>query len=74
MVEGYYYVYISTNPGKSTLYTGFSGDLKQRMQRHYQNKGKKDTFAGRYYCYKLVYFETYSDVNQAIQRERKSKI
>jgi putative endonuclease len=73
MVEGYYFVYITTNPGKSTFYTGFSNDLKQRVQRHYLNRGKKDTFAGRYYCHKLVYYETHTDVNQAIRREKEIK-
>ncbi|MCI0693611.1 GIY-YIG nuclease family protein [candidate division KSB1 bacterium] len=73
MQKGNYYVYITTNPGKTTLYTGVTNDLKLRLQQHYQNRGKKDSFAGRYYCYKLVYFETYSDINQAIQREKEIK-
>ena len=73
MQKGNYYVYITTNPGKTALYTGVTNDLKRRMQQHYQNRGKKETFAGRYYCYKLVYFETCSDINLAIRREKEIK-
>ncbi|MGH7495767.1 MAG: GIY-YIG nuclease family protein [bacterium] len=73
MPKGYYYVYITTNPGKTAFYTGVTNDLKRRLQQHYQNRGKRETFAGRYYCYKLVYFETYSDINLAIQREKEIK-
>ncbi len=73
MQKGNYYVYITTNPGKTALYTGVTSDLKLRSQQHYRNRGKKETFAGRYYCYKLVYFETYADINQAIRREKEIK-
>ena len=73
MQKGNYYVYITTNPGKTTLYTGVTNDLKLRLQQHYHNRGKKESFAGRYYCYKLVYFETYSDIKQAIRREKEIK-
>lgn len=73
MAKGNYYTYITTNPGKSVLYVGMTNDLKSRMQQHFENRGKKDNFAGRYYCYKLVYYETYSDVNQAIRREKEIK-
>jgi putative endonuclease len=68
-----YFVYITTNPGKSVLYTGVTNDLKIRIKEHQSNKGKKETFAGRYYCYKLIYFEHYSDINIAIEREKEIK-
>jgi len=73
MGKGNYYVYITTNPGKSVLYTGVTNDLKVRLLQHYQNRGNKKTFSGRYYCYKLLNFETYSDINQAIAREKEIK-
>jgi len=73
MVAGHYFVYITTNPGRSTLYVGVTNDLQIRVQRHYLNKGNKKTFTGRYYCYKLVYFESFSDVNDAIAREKEIK-
>jgi putative endonuclease len=73
IAKGNYYVYITTNPGKTVLYTGVTNDLKLRLQQHYQNRGNKRTFAGRYYCYRLLYFEVYTDINQAIAREKEIK-
>ncbi len=68
-----YYTYITTNPGKTTFYTGVTNDLSRRLQEHYENRGKNKTFAGRYFCYKLVYFEQCSDVRAAIFREKEIK-
>ncbi|MGB3850506.1 MAG: GIY-YIG nuclease family protein [Tunicatimonas sp.] len=73
MLAGNYFVYITTNPGRTVLYTGVTNDLRTRMQQHYENRGNKETFAGRYYCYKLVYYERFSDVNQAIAWEKEVK-
>lgn len=70
---GNYYVYITTNPGKTVLYTGVTNDLKRRLYEHYKNKGIKKTFVGRYYCYKLIYYEYYPDIKQAILREKEIK-
>ena len=73
MIKGNYYVYITTNPGKTVLYVGVTNNLELRLRQHYLNKGNKKTFAGRYYCYKPIYYETYSDINQAIEREKEIK-
>ncbi len=73
MLGGNYFVYITTNPGKTVLYTGMTNDLQTRLQQHYANRGNKKTFAGRYYCYRLLYFERFSDVQQAIDREKEIK-
>jgi putative endonuclease len=68
-----YFVYITTNPGKPVLYTGVTNDIEVRIKQHYNNRGKKETFAGKYYCYKLIYYERYQDVNMAIEREKEIK-
>ena len=68
-----YFVYITSNPGKTVLYTGVTNDLGNRIFQHFENRGKKKTFAGRYYCYKLIYFEDFHDMNQAIEREKEIK-
>lgn len=73
MSKGNYFVYITTNPGKKVLYTGVTNDLEIRMREHYKNRGKANTFAGKYYYYKLIYFERYTDVNMAIEREKEIK-
>ncbi len=71
--KGNYYVYITTNPGKTVLYTGVTNNLKRRLYEYYINRGNKKHFATRYYCYKLIYYEHYTDINQAIIREKEIK-
>lgn len=65
-----YYIYIITNPRKSVLYTGVTNDLERRVSEHYENRGKPETFAGKYFCYNLIYWEQFSDINDAIAREK----
>ncbi len=73
MQKGNYFVYITTNPGKTVLYTGVTNDLSRRLLEHYKNRGSKKNFAGKYYCYKLLYYEYFTDINQAIFREKEIK-
>ncbi len=68
-----YYVYITTNPGKTVLYIGITNDLYRRLAEHYENKGNISSFAGKYYCYNLVYYEELQFVNDAIAREKELK-
>jgi putative endonuclease len=68
-----YFIYITTNPTKSTLYIGVTNDLRDRIRRHKENRGKPNTFAGKYYCYNLIYFERFGDINHAISREKELK-
>lgn len=69
-----YYVYITTNPEKTVLYTGVTNNLQQRMSQHYENRGKPESFAGKYYCYNLIYYEEYTEIKQAIEREKEIKL
>jgi putative endonuclease len=69
-----YFVYIITNPGKTVLYTGVTYDLQERLNQHKANRGKPETFAGRYYCYKLLYYERHTYVQHAIEREKEIKL
>ncbi|PIQ21470.1 MAG: endonuclease [Cytophagales bacterium CG18_big_fil_WC_8_21_14_2_50_42_9] len=73
MLKGNYFVYITTNPSKTVLYTGVTNDLPTRMRQHYENRGNSKNFAGKFYCYRLSYYERYSDVNMAIEREKEIK-
>ena len=68
-----FYVYILTNPNKTTLYIGFTENLTRRLETHKHNKGTSKSFAGKYYCYILVYYEVYQYVNEAIAREKELK-
>lgn len=38
-----------------------------------KNKGKSTNFAGKYYCYNLVYFEHFTNIKDAIAREKQLK-
>ena len=67
------YVYILTNPGKQVLYIGVTNNLKRRIREHEMNKGNRLTFTGKYYCYKLIYFEEYNSPIEAIKREKEIK-
>jgi putative endonuclease len=68
-----YNVYIVTNSKRTTLYTGISNNLAQRLVEHYLNRGKPQTFPGRYYCYNLLHFESFDYVEDAIAREKEIK-
>lgn len=68
-----YYVYIVTNPERTVLYTGVTNDIVQRVIEHYSNRGIKETFAGKYYCYNLIFYEEFRYVNDAIAREKEIK-
>jgi putative endonuclease len=43
------------------------------VQEHFANKGNKSTFAGRYFCFNLLYFEQFDRVEHAIAREKEIK-
>jgi putative endonuclease len=70
---GNYFVYIVTNVGRTVLYIGITNDLKRRLVEHFENRGKPATFAGKYFCHKLVYYEHFQFANQAIDREKQLK-
>ncbi|MGW9684659.1 GIY-YIG nuclease family protein [Flagellimonas sp. 2504JD1-5] len=69
-----YHVYILTNKNKTVLYTGMTNHLSRRLLEHRENMhlGKK-TFAARYNCQHLVYYEKFSWVHDAIVREKEIK-
>ncbi len=66
-----YFVYITTNKNRKVLYTGVTNSLARRIKEHEADaKTEKQTFAGKYNCFHLVYFERYQFINQAIEREK----
>ncbi|WP_299502332.1 GIY-YIG nuclease family protein [Mucilaginibacter sp.] len=64
---------MTTNPEKTVLYIGVTNDLSRRLFEHTENKGNPKTFAGKYYCYNLVYFEHFTHIVFAIEREKQLK-
>ena len=70
-MEKQYFIYIVTNKNHSVLYAGVTNDLKRRV---YEHKNKlADGFTKKYNIDKLVFYEIYNDVNEAILREKQIK-
>jgi putative endonuclease len=65
------YVYILTNKNNTVLYTGVTNNLTRRLLEHKHKVNK--CFTSRYNVYKLVYYETHSNIRDAIYREKKIK-
>ena len=69
-----YYIYILTNYTKTVLYIGVTNNLKRRISEHFIGKILKENhFTAKYKCHYLVYFEEFTDVKQAIAREKELK-
>ena len=66
-----FWVYIMTNQHDSVLYVGMTNDLSRRISEH--RSGEVPGFTADYQCYKLVYHEHHSDVEEAIAREKQLK-
>ncbi len=66
------YVYILSNAGNSVLYVGITSDLTQRMQQH-KSGFFKNSFTSKYRINKLVYYELFQDITDAIAREKQIK-
>ena len=60
-----------TNKGNTVIYVGMTNDVQSRVRDHKQgvNKG----FTKQYACTKLVYYEEYQWVQDAIAREKQLK-
>ena len=69
--EKYYYVYINTNKWHSVLYTGVTDNLTNR--HNHKTKLNKNSFTAKYNVDKLVYYETFNNVYDAITREKQIK-
>ncbi|MDD4211529.1 MAG: GIY-YIG nuclease family protein [Clostridia bacterium] len=66
-----YYVYILSNYNNKMLYIGVTNNLERRL---YEHKNELiDGFTKKYNIHKLVYYECTTDINSAIEREKKLK-
>ena len=71
MMTKQYYVYIMTNIRNTVLYGGVTKDLIKRV---YEHKAKlADGFTKKYNIVKLVYYEVFEDIENAILREKQIK-
>ena len=65
-----YHVYIMSNRSQ-TLYVGVTNNLIRRVFEH--RNPSTTSFTSRYHVTRLVYFEPFSDVRLAIEREKRIK-
>ena len=65
------YIYFMANERNNVLYLGVTSRLLRRVAEHQAkvNKG----FTSKYNCVKLVYFERFSSISDAISREKQLK-
>lgn len=66
------FIYIVTNKNNTTLYVGVTSNLPTRILQHKQKK-YKDSFTARYNLDKLVYWESFQEIGDAITREKQIK-
>ncbi len=66
-----FHVYILASKRNGTLYIGVTNDIAARLDLHRQGKGSE--FVQRYNVYNLVYVESYTHVEEALQREKQLK-
>ncbi len=65
------HVYFMANKNNTVIYIGVTGNLLKRVYQH-KTKTYKG-FTSKYNCDKLVYFEEFMDINEAISREKQLK-
>ena len=66
------FVYIITNKSNSTLYIGVTNNIVRRVQQH-KDKINIKSFTARYNLNKLVYYEAFQMIGDAIAREKQLK-
>jgi putative endonuclease len=66
-----YYVYILASRPGGALYVGVTNDLVRRVWEH--RNGFADSHTKRYRIFRLVYYEIYPSIVDAIQREKNVK-
>jgi len=71
------YVYIMTNKRNTVLYTGVTSNLIKRVYEHKtcfkQSEAANESFTRKYNINKLVYYEVFDNMQNAISREKQIK-
>jgi putative endonuclease len=67
------YVYILASEKNGTLYIGVTSDLVKRVYQHKTHAMGAKSFSAKYSVLKLVYYEEFGDIYNAINREKRLK-
>ena len=70
-MEGKGYIYFMTNRSNNVLYIGVTNSLTRRIVEHAEGHGS--VFTSKYNCSKLIYFEIFPTIEQALAREKQLK-
>ena len=68
--EHKYFAYIVCSRS-GTLYIGVTNSIYRRALQH--KRGEIEGFASKYHCDRMVYYESFEDVQKAIAREKQLK-
>ncbi len=66
-----FFVYMMTNKHRNVLYTGVTNNLSRRIHEH--ETGELGGFTKKYNCHYLFYYEYFTWIGQAIDREKEIK-
>jgi putative endonuclease len=69
--ERRYFVYMMASKRRGTLYIGVTSNLAGRTGEHKEDL--REGFTKKYGVHLLVWFEEYSDIRDAISREKRMK-
>jgi putative endonuclease len=69
--EYIYYVYIVQSPSRRALYIGMTSNLRKRIWQHKNHR--LEGFTDVYNCTRLVHWESFKEVANAIDREKQLK-
>lgn len=69
--QKYYYVYILASKRNGTLYVGVTNNILERGAQHREKEIKG--FTEKYNVNRLVYYEIFENINNAITREKQLK-
>jgi putative endonuclease len=65
------YIYITSNMNNTTIYIGVTSDIVRRIYQH--KSGEIEGFTSKYKVDKLVYYEIFDSIEDAIAREKQLK-
>ncbi len=66
-----FYTYILSSRSRNAIYIGATRDLRRRVEQHRAEAVNAHT--KRYHIHLLVYFETYTSLEDALLREKRLK-